>query len=287
MNRAARLLTAAALAALAAAAAACGDAGPAPPPVVLATTTTIEDSGLLDALVPAARAATGVEVKPVVMGSGEALALARRGEVDILLTHSPAAEGRFVKDGFGLARTPILRNDFVVVGPEGDPAGVRGAGSAVEAFARIGRAAGEGRALFVSRADGSGTHVREQDLWRKAGARPPAARLVETGAGQGATVRVADERGGYALCDRATFAAIEGQVSLRVHVEGGAGLENIYSAVLVAPARVVRGNAEGARRLHDFLTGEGGRGAAAGAGRDRAGRPLFEWIGPAGPRTAP
>src|SRR5579871_3558940 len=136
--------------------------------LTLATTTSTQDSGLLDRLVPLFRAQTGMEVKVVAVGTGQALELGRRGDADVLLVHSPPAEQRFVDEGFGIGRRQVMWNDFVVVGPPADPAGVKGSPSAAEAFARIARA----RAPFVSRGDESGTHLKEKEVWRRAGVEP-------------------------------------------------------------------------------------------------------------------
>src|SRR5690349_19727092 len=179
-------------------------AAPAPKAVLLATTTSPQDSGLLDVLVPLLDKQPGYAGKTSSVGSGQALALGRRGEADVLLVHSPADEQKLVDDGLVLRRRLVMHNDFVVVGPAGDPAKVKGAGSAKEAAQRIARAG----ALFVSRGDDSGTHAKEKGIWRAAGIDPKGQPWYQqTGLGMGETLNVASEKRGYTLADRGTYLA--------------------------------------------------------------------------------
>jgi tungstate transport system substrate-binding protein len=183
---------------------ACGGCGRAPAPAItLATTTSTQDSGLLDALLPRFRQETGIEVKVVAVGTGQALQLGRRGDADVLLVHDPAGEEQFMAEGFGSERRPVMHNDFVLVGPPADPAGVKGQASAAAAFARIARA----RAPFVSRGDESGTHQKEKAVWRAAGIEPGGDWYVRAGGGMGQVLRMATEKRAYTLSDRGTFLA--------------------------------------------------------------------------------
>jgi tungstate transport system substrate-binding protein len=214
-------------------------------PVVLATTTSTYDTGLLDHLIPEFEERTALTVKTVAVGTGQALELGRRGEADALLVHAPALEQAFVADGHGRNRRPVMHNDFVVVGPRGDPAGIRGGRDAPAALKAI---AGAG-ATWISRADRSGTHTKEVELWKAAGIDPAGAWYVETGQGMGASLRVASERQGYTLGDRGTFVATA-NLELEVLVEGDPALFNPYHVIEVVGPNV---NARGAAALAGFL----------------------------------
>lgn len=265
--------------------------------VIVAGTTSTYDSGLLDTLVLRFRAAHPEwEVRAIAVGSGEALALGRRGDVDVLLVHSPEAEMRFMADGHGLDRVRLMYNDFVLVGPPEDPAGAREADRAAEAFAAIARAG----APFFSRGDSSGTHVKELEIWRAArpGGAPlagsgPGARASwyrETGQGQGTTLQIADERGAYALTDRATFRILEPWLRLQVVHEGDPSLLNLYSAIRVRRAR----SPDGAEAFHAWLTSGEGRAVIEGFGGRGGAEPLYRTLSigealpvPAGVEPAP
>lgn len=242
--------------------------------VLLATTTSTQDSGLLDVLVPAFERQSGHAVKTISVGSGQALALGRRGEADVLLVHSPDDEQRLVAEGAGVNRRIVMHNDFVVLGPAGDPARIRGAATTAEAFGRI---AGAG-ALFLSRGDSSGTHAREKALWKAAGISPGGrAWYQETGLGMGETLNVAAEKGGYTLADRGTWLARRKAraLALEVLVEGEPLLLNVYHVIEVNPARWPRVNGAGARALADFLVSPATQAVIRTFGRERLGEPLF------------
>lgn len=240
--------------------------------VILATTTSTQDSGLLDVLIPLFESRTGFKVKIIAVGSGQAMALGRKGEADVLLVHSPEDESSFVKEGFGIRRRPVMYNDFVIVGPRDDPAQIRGLSSAVHALAAI---ASKG-ALFLSRGDRSGTHVRELELWRKAGLGPQGNRWYqETGQGMGQTLMVAAEKRGYTLSDRGTYLALARNLSLEILLEGDSGLRNVYHVIQVNPSRFPRLNSEGARELAEFLVSKEAQELIAGFGVERFGQPLF------------
>lgn len=251
--------------------AACGQSGPSRYTVRLATTTSVRDSGLLDELLKAYRENSKYKLQDIAVGSGQALQLGRGGEADLLLVHSPADEKQFVDDGFGLARTTFMHNDFVLVGPEADPAGVKSAKRAAEAFAKI---AAKG-SLFVSRADKSGTHKKELMLWQAADAKPAADRYLETGQGMAAVLSVADEKKGYTLTDRSTYLAMRKNVSLVVLLEGDESLVNRYSLILVNPAKFTTVNSEGAKDFFNFVLSDPARRLIEGYGREKYGQQLF------------
>jgi tungstate transport system substrate-binding protein len=179
-------------------------------PLRLATTTSVENSGLLQEILPAFQEATGIEVQVLPVGSGRALQLLRRGDADVALTHDPVAEATFLSEMPSATYRKTMFNDFVVVGPTPDDAAVRRASSATDAMHRVATS----DALFVSRGDESGTHTRENQLWQKSGAKPPANRVLETGQGMAATLRVASERRAYTLTDRATFAQLSQMIRI-------------------------------------------------------------------------
>jgi tungstate transport system substrate-binding protein len=240
------------------------------PPIVLATTTSTQDSGLLDALIPPFESASSWKVKTIAVGSGKALALAERGEADIVVAHSEKAEREFMERAGGTARWRLMYNDFVLVGPAADPAGVRGANSVIAALRSI---AGKG-APFVSRGDESGTHALEKSLWVQAGVSPGAA-LIETGQGMGATLRIASERDGYTIADRGTWLAQRATLGLEMLREGDAVLRNVYHIILVDPRRGPRVNTEGARALARYLLSRESLDTIAAFGKDRYGQSLF------------
>lgn len=250
---------------------AAGTAGAGGRPVILQSTTSTENSGLLAHLEPLFESATGFDLRVVAVGTGQAIRNAARGDGDVLLVHDPEAEEAFVAAGHGVARRPVMENDFVLVGPAADPAGVAGL-SPTEALARI-RAL---RAPFASRGDGSGTHRAELRLWGEAEGGPPNPRAAwyrEMGQGMGATLNAATAMGAYALTDRATWAAFGNRGAHRVLVEGGPHLRNPYAVIVVDPARHPGVEAEGGRAFADWITGAEGQ-AAIGAFRIE-GAPAF------------
>jgi tungstate transport system substrate-binding protein len=239
--------------------------------VILSTTTSTQDSGLLDVLVPLFEKRAGYTVKTVSVGTGQALALAARGEADVALVHAPALEKKYVQEGKLLDRRLVMYNDFVIAGPESDPARVRGEKIAAEAMKRI-AAAG---ARFVSRGDRSGTHILEQALWKQAGITPGAPWYIESGQGMGATLGIADDRRAYTLTDRATYLAFSKRLALRVLVEGDRALFNVYSVMEVNPANGPRVNAAGGKAFADFMLAPETQAVIATFGVDRFNQPLF------------
>ncbi len=236
--------------------------------LILATTTSTQDSGLLDELIPAFEADSGADVKTIAVGSGEAIELAARGEADAVLAHSPAAEEELMAGGRAGGRRLVMHNDFVIVGPADDPAGIRGA-TPDEAFRQL---AG-GAAPFISRGDDSGTHAAELRHWEDAGVAPPAGAYVETGQGMGATLRVADERQGYTLADRGTYLSQPG--SLEVLVEGDASLLNVYHVIDMTDRAGDRVNAEDAKAFADWIVSPEAQERIGGFGVERYGTALF------------
>jgi len=238
--------------------------------LVLATTTSTQDSGLLDALLPAFTRDTGWQVKTLAVGSGQAIELGRRGEADALLVHSPAAEEKLVAEGSTGPRRLVMHNDFVLVGPPADPAGVRGATS-TEAVARIAAA----HSVFVSRGDESGTHTKEKDLWSTAGVRPGGSWYQSTGQGMGATLRVASEKAGYTLSDRATHLAQRGSLALEVLGEGDARLLNVYHVIELTTRAGDRVQPEGAKAFADWIVSAPAQAEIGRFGQAEFGQPLF------------
>lgn len=230
-------------------AAGCSTSGPATPALRLATTTSVEDSGLLGALVPVFEKETGIDVQVVAVGTGQALEIARRGDADLVLTHAPDAEHEFVAAGDGIDRRELMHNAFIVVGPPADPAGVAGSPSVAEAFRRI---AGS-QATFVSRGDESGTHLRERALWKEAQIEPRGDWYIQAGTGMAATLRLASERKAYTLSDRGTFLSQRNKLELSPLPVQGASLRNQYSVTLVNPQKHARLNHAGATRFAAFL----------------------------------
>ncbi|ARV60556.1 tungsten ABC transporter substrate-binding protein [Nostocales cyanobacterium HT-58-2] len=239
--------------------------------LIVAMTTSIEDSGLLDDLVPAIEKKTGYKLKTVSVGTGQALALAEKGEADALFVNSPKAEQKVLQDGAVINRQLVMHNDFIIVGPATDKAQIRGKKNAVETFSLIAK----NQALFISRGDDSGTHKLERDLWKQANITPAGAWYQQTGAGMGQTLQVANEKQGYTLADRATYIFQKKNLSLPILVEGDRKLINPYHVMEVNPKKFPRVNQKGAKAFSDFLLSPEGQGLIAAHGKDKFGQPLF------------
>jgi tungstate transport system substrate-binding protein len=248
-----------------------GAATSGPTSLTLATTTSTQDSGLLDVLLPVFERETGIRVKVVAVGTGQALALGQRGDADVLLVHARAAEDAFVAQGYGVDRRDVMYNDFILVGPAADPAAARGQRSAAGALARI----ASRRATFVSRGDESGTHKKEQELWRAAGVEPAGKWYLRSGSGMAEALRMASERSAYTLSDRATFLAQRSSLMLVTLLEGDRALFNPYGVIAVNPRRVPGVNYAGAQRFIHFLMAPAAQRLIADFGRARYGQPLF------------
>jgi tungstate transport system substrate-binding protein len=219
------------------------------PEITLATTTSTQDTGLLDSLLPMFEQETGIDVKPIAVGTGAALEMARRGDADAVLVHAPEAEAAYVQSGDLIGSRLIMHNDFLILGPDSDPAHVRRAQGLVAQMRAI--AAG---GAFVSRGDGSGTEKKELALWKAAGVSPASIpRREETGQGMGATLLVADARHTYTLTDRGTYLAFKDRLTLVPLVEGDPTLRNIYHAYVVNPGRHPTAHRAEAERFVRFL----------------------------------
>lgn len=240
-------------------------AGPALPQnrfIVMASTTSTEQSGLFAHLLPAFRHATGIEVRVVALGTGQALDMGRRGDADLLFVHDQAAEEKFVAEGFGLARRGVMYNDFVIVGPKADPAGVRG-GDVVQALKQLAAS----RSAFISRGDKSGTHAAELRYWKAAGIDAAAGAVAgykECGCGMGPALNIASATSAYALADRGTWLSFKNRGELSLLVEGDRRLFNQYGVIVVNPARHPHVKHELASAFADWVTSADGQAAIAG-----------------------
>ncbi len=239
--------------------------------IILATTTSTQDSGLLDVLLPIFEEQTGYRVKTVAVGTGEALAMGKRGDADVLLVHAPAQEKEIVATGFAVNRRVVMHNDFLIVGPEEDPAGIRGSRDGAWSVTRI----AEAGARFASRGDHSGTHRREMSLWSAAGLEPGGDWYVSIGQGMGATLLFAAHKGAYTLTDRGTYLSSRERASLVPHVEGDPLFLNIYSVMQVNPERFPRVNDAGAKAFSEFLRGREAQEIIRSFGVEEFGQPLF------------
>lgn len=226
----------------------------------LATTTSTDNSGLLAVLLPPFEQANDCQVDVIAVGTGKALKLGETGDVDVVLVHARGKEDRFVADGFGIDRRDVMYNDFVLLGPTADPAGINGVKDAAAALGRI-AAAG---ATFVSRGDDSGTHAREKQLWQAAGVTPTGDWYLEAGRGMGEVITMATERGGYTLSDRGTYLAYRAKTDLTIAVEGDAGLFNPYGVIMINPRKHPHVKIELAQKFLDYLTSDQGRALITG-----------------------
>jgi tungstate transport system substrate-binding protein len=259
------------LALLLAAVPGCGRSTPPVATITLATTTSTRDSGLLDQLLPPFQEQTGIEVRVVAVGSGQALELGRRGDADVLLTHAPAAEEEFVAQWYALRRVPVMYNDFVLLGPPTDSAGVRQQRSIGAALRRIAQRG----APFVSRGDESGTHHKERDLWHHAGLEPAGDWYLSAGSSMAQTLRMATEKRAYTLSDRGTFLAQRAGLELVVVCEGDPMLHNPYAAMVVNPRKHPHVQAGAAQQLVDYLVSPPAQALIARYGVESFGEPLF------------
>jgi tungstate transport system substrate-binding protein len=239
--------------------------------VILSTTTSTQDSGLLDTLVPLFEKKTGLSVKTISVGTGQALALAARGEADVALVHAPSLERKYVEEGRMQNRRLVMYNDFVIIGPEDDPAGIKGMSKAVDALKRI----AEMQSRFVSRGDKSGTHLLELGLWKEAGIEPTGAWYIESGQGMGQTLGIANDRRAYTIADRGTWLAFQKRISLPILVEKDKPLLNIYSVMEINSANGPRVNVAGGKAFADFMVAPETQAVIKTFGVDKYGQPLF------------
>lgn len=230
--------------------------------IVVASTTSTENSGLFKHILPLFEKETGISVRVVAVGTGQALKLAERGDADVLFVHHKPSEEAFVANGFGVARQDVMYNDFVIVGPKNDPAGTKNAETAAEALGKIAAA----QSVFASRGDDSGTHKKERSLWKSAGVDIDAESGTwyrETGSGMGATLNTASGLGAYALSDRATWISFQNKGDLAILVEGDPALFNQYGIILVNPAKHPHVKADDGQRFIDWVVGDAGQKAIA------------------------
>ena len=239
--------------------------------LILSTTTSTVDSGLLDVLIPVFEKKTGYRVKTISVGTGQALAMGEKGEADVLLTHAPEAEKKLVETGAVTNYQLVMHNDFVIVGPPGDPAGMKGkpSGDALKAIAAK-------EAVFVSRGDDSGTHKKELSIWKKAEVAPAGAKWYqESGQGMGATLLMASEKQGYTLTDRATYLAQKANVGLEILSEGDKGLLNIYHVMEVSAEKFPKVNAAGSKAFVEFMIAPETQKMIGDFGKEKFGGSLF------------
>jgi tungstate transport system substrate-binding protein len=241
--------------------------------IILATTTSTQDSGLLDALLPQFTYTTGWEVDVVAVGSGAAMEMGMNGEADVLLVHSPAAERTFVAEGHGPERFDVMYNDFVIIGPKDDPAGLsqEAASDAVKAFTLL---SGK-QATFVSRGDDSGTHAKEKSVWVKAAIEPSGDWYVSAGQGMGAVITMANDMLAYTLSDRATWLSYEADTDMAIVTEGDTSLFNQYGVIVVDPSKNEQINADGALAFQTWILGEEAQALIAEFGVEEFGGALF------------
>jgi tungstate transport system substrate-binding protein len=246
---------------------------PGKPELILATTTSTQDSGLLDVLIPLFETELGYTVQTVAVGSGQAMKMGEEGNADVLLVHAPASEVTFMESGFGKDRALVMHNDFIIIGPASDPAGIKGM-----AVADALKAIVAGSSTFISRGDESGTHKAELALWKKAEFDPQAATpawYLETGQGMGASLTVASEKAAYVLTDRATYLANKDNLQLDILVEGDQSLLNVYHVITVNPAKWEKVNFDGAMAFLKFMIEPSTQDAIGQFGVDKYGQPLF------------
>ena len=248
--------------------------------IILATTTSTKDTGLLDELLPAFTKKTGITVKPVAVGTGEALKMGERGDADVLLVHARASEDEFMAKGFGKVRKDVMHNDFVLIGPAADPAGAKGAADAAAAFEKIRLYAmlssqWPSNNPFVSRGDDSGTHKKELKIWEQAGIKPEGNWYTSTGQGMAQTIIIANEKQGYTLADRGTYLVQKDNLDLVVLTEKSKDLLNPYGVIAVNPDKFPKVNYDGAMEFIDFLISDEGRKLIGEFGKDKFGQALF------------
>jgi len=215
----------------------------------LATTTSVQDSGLMPYLLPHFEKKCSCKVDVIAVGTGHALKLASNGDVDMVLVHAPDLEKKFIEDGYGINRKTFMVNDFVIIGPDSDPAGIKGMTDAVGALMKIQST----ESPFISRGDNSGTHQKEKSLWAIAGTKPSGSWYLEIGQGMGAVLTMADEKKAYTVCDRGTYLSRSHQLKLQVLSEGDPGLLNYYSAIQVNPELYPEVKSGLSRRLTNWL----------------------------------
>lgn len=246
-------------------------AAPAQPEVIFATTTSVQDTGLLDVLVPMFEKETGYRVKAVAVGTGQALALAGRGEADVILAHAPDAEKKYVSQGSLTNRRLMMHNTFLLAGPAADPAKVKDNKKAVDALKKIAAA----KATFVSRGDDSGTHKLEMKLWGVVGVKPAGEWYLEAGQGMGKTLGIAGEKQAYVISDRSTYLAFQKTTGLSILLEGDPAFLNVYHVMEVNSEKFPKVNAAGGKAFADFLLSAKVQDVLKSFGKEKFGEALF------------
>ncbi len=254
-------------------------AKPANPEILMSSTTSTRDSGLMDVLIPLFQQQTGYVMKPVYVGSGQAMAMGQQGQADVLLVHSPASEVKFMQDGYGSSRRIVMHNDFIFVGPASDPAGIKGMIKATDALKKI----SDAKIDFYSRGDNSGTDQLEKSLWAKTGitvkdgSTSNPAWYKEANLGMGDLLRVVSEKQSYTISDRATYLNNKKTISLEILLEGDPLLLNIYHVIQINPDKFpnVKINVEGAKAFADFMVSDATQKIIGQYGLDKYGSPLF------------
>lgn len=240
--------------------------------IILATTTSTQDSGLLDYLLPAFTAETGWEVDTIAVGTGKALQMGVDGEADVLLVHARASEDEFMANGDGTLRYDVMYNDFVLVGPAEDPAGVKACNNIIaDSLAAI----ADSQSEFVSRGDDSGTHKKELAIWKASGIEPAGDWYISAGAGMGDVLKMADEKQAYTITDRATYLAMKDTLGLEIVCEKDTDMLNPYGVITVNPEKNDQINEEGAKAFADWLVSENGQKMIGEFGVEEYGAPLF------------
>lgn len=252
---------------------------PANPEIIMASTTSTRDSGLMDILIPIFQQNTGYTVKPIYIGSGAAMSMGQQGNADVLLVHSPTAELTFMQGGYGINRRLVMHNDYIIVEPPSDPAGMKGMTVAVDALKKI----SDAKITFYSRGDNSGTDALEKSLWKKIGitvadnstSNPKWYMEGGTGTGMLDLLRIASEKGGYTITDRSTYLANQKVLTLDILVQGDPALLNVYHVIQVNPEKFPKVNADGAKAFSDFMVDTATQAIIAKYGLDKYGQPLF------------
>lgn len=244
---------------------------PADPQLILATTTSTQDSGLLDVILPVFEEKTGYDVEVIAVGSGAAIGMGESGDADVLLVHSRAAEDKLVADGFGIDRHDVMYNDFLIIGPADDPAGIKGLKDAKEAFTKISQT----ESIFLSRGDESGTHKKELSVWQACEIEPTGSWYHSVGQGMADTYRMANEMKGYTLIDRATYLANKDSYALETMVEGDPILFNPYGVIAVNPEKYPNINYEGATAFINWIISPETQTLIGDFGKEEFGQSLF------------
>lgn len=268
-----KLMAIMAIAVAAFALAGCGASATTPRTMTLATTTSTQDSGLLDYILPIFKADTGIEVKVIAKGTGEALEMGKRGDADCLLVHAKAKEEQFVKDGYGVERFDVMYNDFIIVGPKSDPGALKTEASS-DALAAFKLISSKGL-TFISRGDDSGTNTKELALWKSAEIQPAGDWYVSAGKGMGAVLQMASEKQAYTLTDRATYLSMKDKLDLEIVTENCKDLYNQYGIIMVNPDKFSSVKKAEAQEFIDWMLSDKGQKLIAEYGKDKYGQSLF------------